>query len=304
MKDPARADPICEANCQHDCPVQCTQHWELLAVAATAHDSGAAVRLAYLDRHGFPTSQKVVAFGGSGASGASAVIESLELKLKPGGGVATAGWKMEGQLPFPLTQNNAVVMADGNVVVFGGSGRIAGQRANNMEVQLYRPATGTIETVALENVPRHDHSTGTLMPNGTVLIAGGNRVDLAADSNQAIPVSRLYYPPYLFHGSLPKILHAPHKIRYGKKFHLKVDREIARVTLLRIGPTTHNWSWGNTFVQLSVAQKHDKHVEVAAPAVPGAAVPGVYMMYAIDDHGVPSEAQRVLLTAEEITGAD
>lgn len=270
-------------------------HWQLLATAATAHDSGAAVNLRYLDRTGMPKLQKVIAFGGSGVEGTSDVVESIDFHLRPGNqGFTTSGWKTEARLPFPLTQNNAVVLPDGDVVVVGGSGRVGGVRQPNLEVQLFKPATGELVTVATMNVPRHDHSNATLLPDGTVLISGGNRVDLSEDEAAAVPAAQLYSPPYLFKGDRPEILSAPEKMQYGKRFHLQVNGNIAQVALVRMGPTTHNWSWGNAYVRLDFVQANRRLI-VTPPKVAGAAVPGPYMLFVLDEDGVPSHAKRVMV---------
>jgi hypothetical protein len=293
LRDPDRNHPACQANCQHDCAAQCTKHWELVAVAASAHDSGAAVNLRYLNENGMPALQKVIAFGGSGAGGNTDVVEWLDLALSSRGELSTAGWQSDpskAKLPFPLNQNLAAVMPDGNVVVTGGRG---GGR-NNLDVQIFEPATGTLTTVATMNVPRHDHSTITLLPDGSVLISGGNRVQLHPDRNTGVPVGQIYHPAYLFKGPRPEVKQAGKRMEYGKPYNATVDGKISQVALLRIGPTTHNWSWGNAYVRLDFEQR-GRSLKIKAPAVPGAAVPGVYMLFVLDENGVPSMARRVLV---------
>ncbi len=271
-----------------------TRHWELIATAASAHESGAAVQLVHLDGRGMPHLQKVIAFGGSGFDGATALVESLELRPTCNG-ITTRGWKREALLPFPLTQNNAAVLPDGNVLVVGGAERGATGFIANFDVQLYHPPSGRLTTVARMNVPRHDHSNVTLLPDASVLISGGNRVDLTPeDPNVAVPVAQIYQPAYLFRGARPEVLSAPRSIEYGGRFTMKVRGKISQVSLLRIGPTTHNWAWGNSYVRLAFDQRGNRLV-VAAPAVPGAAVPGLYMLFVVDKHGVPSVAHRIHL---------
>lgn len=278
--------------------VPAENHWQPVGTAASAHDSGAAVNLRYLDKQGLPQLQKVIAFGGGGENGDTDVIESISFELIKGNrGFTTAGWKVEtGKLPFALDQNNAVVLPDGNVLVFGGNGRVGRRRQANLDVQLFDTATGAVTTVATTNIPRHDHSNGTLLPDGTVLISGGNRVDLSSDEDAAVPVAQLYSPAYLFKGDRPEVKWAPGKVRYGKKFAIKLAGKptIGQVALLRIGPTTHNWSWGNEYVRLSF-QQDGGWLKVSAPKVPGAAIPGLYMLYVLDEDGVPSVARRVLV---------
>jgi hypothetical protein len=71
--------------------------------------------------------------------------------------------------------------------------------------------------------------------------------------------------------------------------------------LIRIVPVTHNWDWGNRYVKLWSKEKDHKdgEVRVQAPAAPGLAVPGYYMLFAVSDDGVPGEATFVHLDCEE-----
>jgi hypothetical protein len=83
-----------------------------------------------------------------------------------------------------------------------------------------------------------------------------------------------------------------------------------------MGPITHNWDWGNRYVELAfeaqpadgvwrtkraahVARAAERTQEyeltVAAPAAPGLAIPGFYLLFVVDEAGVPSIARRVQL---------
>jgi hypothetical protein len=55
--------------------------------------------------------------------------------------------------------------------------------------------------------------------------------------------------------------------------------EVGSVVLERIGPVTHNWDWGNRYVKLW-SKRVGNHVLASAPAVPGLAVAGYYMLFA------------------------
>jgi hypothetical protein len=74
---------------------------------------------------------------------------------------------------------------------------------------------------------------------------------------------------------------------------LEAEGDIAQVALLRLGPTTHNWAWGNEYVRLSFKTKKAGRRQVTGPKVPAGAIPGVYMLFVIDADGVPSLARRV-----------
>jgi hypothetical protein len=104
----------------------------------------------------------------------------------------------------------------------------------------------------------------------------------------------LVYPPYLFQGPRPTILQSPASVKYGQRFMLEAGRDIGSVVLVRTGPITHNWSWGNAYVKLAFTATDGK-LEVSAPAVPGAAIPGEYMLFVLSQDGVPSVARRLML---------
>ena len=69
---------------------------------------------------------------------------------------------------------------------------------------------------------------------------------------------------------------------------------VGSVALIRIGPVTHNWDWGNRYVKLWF-ERRGAGLHVQAPAVPGLAVPGYYMLFVVSDEGVPSVAELVHL---------
>jgi hypothetical protein len=149
-------------------------------------------------------------------------------------------------------------------------------------------------------VPRHDHSTALLLPDATVISMGGNRTDLANDPcpagrSQGVPVAQIYRPPYLYWGE-QAVVWPPDQISYGQRFVVSVEDsiQIESIALIRQDLQTHNWGWGNRYVKLWFQQSGGDLV-VQAPAQPGLAVPGDYMLFAVSENGVPSIARRVHL---------
>jgi hypothetical protein len=277
-------------------------HWEFVARAQIAHDSGAGVQIWQLDDRGWATSQKVALFGGGCGSVPEdeageplfecdqATVESIDFEDE------NPTWQVHQPLMQPVGQNNAVVLPDGKVVIVGGAqGR--GPWQNSFHLQQFDPDAGTVTPLVETRVPRHDHSTVALLPDGSVLMLGGNATDLTGDperTEDGVPVAQIYRPAYFFKGPRPVIERAPETIRYGQRFWVWMAdgdaHKIGSVVLQRIGPVTHNWDWGNRHVKLSVRQ-HGKGVAVKAPAVPGLAVPGYYLLFAVSEEGIPSEAQ-------------
>ncbi|MGH9892694.1 MAG: galactose oxidase-like domain-containing protein, partial [bacterium] len=272
-------------------------HWQHIATAANAHDSGAAVRMVEI-KHDGTWSQKVFLFGGNNGEepgGNVATAEMIDLSKLPG---------LSELLPYvPLQnltqtagQNNVVALPDGTLLIVGG--RAGG--VNTLHYQLYNPTDGTRKDLIASPVPRHDHSTALLTPNGGVWVMGGNRVQLipGGDENLAVPVMESYQPPYFFQGDRPVIDKAPEKIDYGQKFKLDVsgaDDEIASVVLLRTGPITHNWTWDNQYVKLPFTTESNGKLQVTAPPLPGLAIAGDYLLFVVGENGVPSEGKHIRL---------
>ena len=78
-------------------------------------------------------------------------------------------------MTWPRSLHNATLLADGTVLVTGGSSR---ERPNEAEgavlaPELWNPATETWSVLAPANLPRLYHSTAVLLPDGRFLSAGG-----------------------------------------------------------------------------------------------------------------------------------
>ena len=71
---------------------------------------------------------------------------------------------------------------------------------------------------------------------------------------------------------------------------------IESAVIIRTGPITHNWAWGNRYVKLAFdTKKGGEKLRVHAPTVPAQAIAGDYMLFVVDEKGVPSEAKHVRL---------
>jgi len=285
----ALADP------DRDVPAE--KHWTFVDTAANAHDSGASVRRVTINWDG-TWSQELWAFGGSDNQGPTvATVEKINFAA------ASPKWETQTPLIQATTQNNAVALPTGDMFVVGGRG--------SLQYQLFHP-DGTRTDLISSTVPRHDHATALYTKNA-VWIMGGNRTDLlpAAQRNLAVPVLEAYKPPYLYWGPQPVLKEAPHQIHYRGIFELKVSgedvdtEEIGAVALLRTGPITHNWAWGNQYVQLPFKEKPDrKHkkestLEVKAPHLPGLAIAGDYLLFVVNKKGIPSEGTHIRLRLDD-----
>src|SRR6185369_500373 len=89
------------------------------------------------------------------------------------------------------------------------------------EAEIWDPATGQWTTLAAMKKPRLYHSTALLLPDGTVLSAGGGMADDNGRPYTNYPNAQIYSPPYLFKGPRPAVTSAPQTLSYGASFSIK-----------------------------------------------------------------------------------
>jgi hypothetical protein len=266
-----------------------SNHWTYVDTARGAHEGAASAIKVKIFADG-TWSQEVFSFGGDNGSGSDevATVERINFSDK------NPRWRPMRDLILPATQNNVVVLPDGKLLIVGGRG----SGVNTLHYQMFDPADGRRTDLVESPVPRHDHSTALLQPNGGVWVMGGNRVQLipGRDENQAVPVMEFYRPPYFFKGARPAIAQAPAELGYGQTFEVHVTSgEVGSVAILRTGPITHNWTWGNRYVELPFESDRRGRLRVMAPPLPGLAIAGDYLLFVTNKDGVPSEGTHVRL---------
>jgi hypothetical protein len=202
--------------------------------------------------------------------------------------VPSPKWKPTGSLHQGRANLNLVLLPDGTVLAVGG-GRTDLYGIGVKSAELYDPATGTWKVMASQQVQRTYHSTALLLPDGRVLSAG---TDLGLRSETV----ELYSPPYLFRGARPVIASAPDAVTYGQTFTIETPQagDISRVALVRPGATTHAANFDQRYVDLAFSPGSGT-VTATAPGTAAQAPPGYYMLFILNDDGVPAVATFVHL---------
>ncbi|MGH9583747.1 MAG: galactose oxidase early set domain-containing protein, partial [Bryobacteraceae bacterium] len=150
--------------------------------------------------------------------------------------------------------------------------------------------------MAAMHTPREYHSTALLLPDGRVVQSGmGADFGNVPDETSA----EFFSPPYLFKGPLPVITQAPGKILYGSNFTVATPdaATIGKVVLIRTGAVTHAFDQNTRYVPLTF-QRSSGALTVSAPADGDSAPPGHYMLFILNNSGVPSVAPIVQLAAQ------
>jgi uncharacterized protein (TIGR03437 family) len=119
----------------------------------------------------------------------------------------TGLWSSAGNMIFPVWLHSMTTLPDGRVLVAGGQDADTGF-AQIPTTQLYDPATNTWTQVGDMNVARDAH-TATLLPNGQVLVTGGQ------GANSTSPASAELYDPATNRWTLTASMSTPRSFQTG-----------------------------------------------------------------------------------------
>uniref|UniRef100_UPI0015F0DA10 galactose oxidase-like domain-containing protein n=1 Tax=Pseudonocardia pini TaxID=2758030 RepID=UPI0015F0DA10 len=230
----------------------------LLDVAANAWSPPVAARAAG-ERQYAPSVQldpgRVLYVGGGNDAGSelpAAACEILDLRTDP------PVWRPAAPMHRRRRHHNATLLPDGTVLVTGGTG---GPGFNDLApgapvhaAELYDPATDSWTLLAEESVDRCYHATALLLPDGTVLSAGGGEFVIGPDPNPPAETHRdaqVFRPPYLFRGPRPEITDAADSVPQAGALTVTTAAPVVRATLLRLGSVTHAFDENQRYVPLT-----------------------------------------------------
>ena len=193
-----------------------------------------------------------------------------------------------------------VVMADGQVFVVGGSERAIAFRDDQAvyRPETWNPDTGEWTLLAQQEVARTYHSVALLQPDGRVFVGGGG---LCGNCDTNHPDAEIYTPAYLYNedGTLadrPVIGSGPDSAGYGQNIEITIDNDmpITEFNLVRLSSVTHSVNTDQRFLSVDFTANGNSY-QLATPESGNVAPPGYYMLFAMNDKGVPSEAKMIQL---------
>jgi Domain of unknown function (DUF1929) len=109
----------------------------------------------------------------------------------------------------------------------------------------------------------------------------------------------IFSPPYLFKGPRPSYNLASTSMQYGQPFTVATPdaAAIRKVTVIRLASSTHAFDMGQRLNTLSFQAAADGQSLTLTPPTSGRiAPPGPYMLFIVNENGVPSVAQTILLS--------
>ena len=107
----------------------------------------------------------------------------------------------------------------------------------------------------------------------------------------------VFSPPYLFKGPRPAITSAPEQCTYGQTIQIMSQQSanIRWASLIRNGVTTHSFDTNQRLVDLTINSRNGGIVKATVPQNRNIAPPGWYMLFLVDNNGVPSVASWIQL---------
>ena len=219
---------------------------------------------------------KVMVVGGNGSDRAETINLS---SISP-------TWEPPTTIPGGGRSNvNVVVLPDSTVFVCGGA---TPTNSAILPCALYDPMTNSWSEMDSLSYRRAYHSVAVLLPSGQVMITG--------DVNQKIEI---FSPPYLFNGSRPDITSFPDTVHHANTFDIETPQasEISKVVLVRPMAVTHQTDTEQRVIGMTFSRDGDiLHVTAPNGNHPHPMAPrGYYMLFVINNDGVPSIGKFILL---------
>jgi galactose oxidase len=204
---------------------------------------------------------------------------------------------------------NSVILPNGKIFVTGGQTYAVPFTDTNavMNPELWDPDTQTFTILPPHTVPRNYHSIALLMQDGRVFTGGAGLCGNCAANHED---AQIYSPAYLFDSSgklatRPNITYVSSStVKVGFSFSITVDTIATDFSLIRYGSTTHTVNTDQRRIVLTPSTaggngtiyKNGTTYSFTLPSDPGIALPGYWMLFALNAAGVPSISENILVT--------
>ncbi len=195
-------------------------------------------------------------------------------------------------MSFARSNGNATILPDGNIFLNGG------HSYNDLEFsvftpEIYNPNTQISKKMDKSYFRRNYHSSSLLLPDGRILTAGGD-----------VWNAEIFYPPYLFTKDMsnktilakrPEIIKYEKRIKRGQDFTFITKGDVARVTLISTGSTTHAQGSESKFRNLKFKKFEDNKITIKLDDNPNDLQNGNYLLFVLNSKGTPSEGKIIYI---------
>ncbi|MGC0328730.1 hypothetical protein RKD23_001720 [Streptomyces sp. SAI-170] len=218
-------------------------------------------------------------------------------------------WTKDTPRAFGRTQDDTLILPDGKLFTVNGGYDIrdygngpynpnADEKYRQIEL---RDDSGQWRLGPVQRLPRAYHSNAVLLPDGRIMITGdelqqiANDPDIKSDMNGTIEI---YEPAYLHQGDRPTLSGVPTGPQ-GYAANLRVStstpERVSRAVLMAPITSTHSVDTSQRRLELPITSRAGNKLVLRTPASANEAPPGYYLLFLLDDQGVPSTAQWVQL---------
>jgi hypothetical protein len=234
--------------------------------------------------------QVMILGGGNGADMATSRVNIVDLRG------STPAYQAGASLHYARMHLGAVLLPNRTVFVCNGSAMSEDVSQTLLPGEIYDPyATPPAwSVVATPSVPgRVYHSCALLLPDGSVLTAGGNPLRGSYENRLEV-----YLPPYMAAPSRPVIQSAPTSVLAGGQITIQTPQAstIRWVHLMRPMAVTHSCETEQRLVDLPISSKTSTSLTVTVSSNLNIAPAGWYMLFIVDNLSVPSTARWIQVT--------
>lgn len=231
-----------------------------------------------------PSLTRVLVVGGHGATPTAEIIDMA---------AASPAWRRTTDMNFPRRNVNGVLLPDGKVLICSGIQHFKwdGDPGYVYEAELFDPQAESWTAMAPMTVGRQYHSASLLLADGRVLNLGSQSAVVREMRME------IYSPPYLFRGPRPNISTSPGTANYGADFIIESPDScrIDRVVFIRPTVVTHHTNPDQRYLPLKWRRDGHCGIRITAPASAQLAPPGYYLLFILDDCGIPSAGEFIQL---------
>lgn len=263
--------------------------------------------LTTLTQHGKFASSGVVGDG-------SSAVQYAPGKILQFGGRSNHTYYIDANGPEPVVTRgpnmsarrswvDAVLLPDGRVLAIGGSGVKNELDGTKKSAEIWDPATGEWTEYSMGAVARLYHSTALLLPDASVLVAGGGAPGPLVNAN-----AEIYKPGYMVTAGgveAPRPEYSLDDTEYDVGDTITISSgdaaQVASVRLVKNGAVTHSFNPEQRLIDLPFAAAIGE-LQATIPLSSSVVTPGSYLLFLIDGAGVPSEAKIINVAPSETTG--
>lgn len=250
--------------------------------------------------------------GGDGSSGA--LLSTGEILVL--GGTDEQGTSQRADFYNPQTDTwsfldthigrwhpTSVLLSDGTVLIVNGESK-PGFLGDPRRPQTIDPVTQTITTASAwpdDSRMRGYHNIAILLKDGRVLLGGGVDPEHSVQACER-PDVRIYSPAYLEKGPRPTLVDVREPVQMavgGPEVSVQVTNGAIRsgngVVLMALGSVTHAFDQNQRYIPLEFTESQAGSINISPPVSYQHAPPGNYMLYVVNEEGVPSNGKHVLL---------